>query len=238
MKKRKSLVVSVVIPAYDEEGYIGPCLDALNGQRHGPPHEIIVCDNGSTDHTAQIVLRAGVRLVSESVKGYSRAVATGIGRTRGNIVALIDADTRVGPDWLSTVAQLFEENPSLVCVGGPSEFYDAAAWQRRAWHFLNTISMMLGVIQPMGFNMAFRKRTYETVGGVSTQSDLQWDRLLVVRLRAKGHVWFRKDLTVAISSRRYRSSCVIAWEIVQRGLNTLTIALVGKPIFRRFTDYR
>jgi len=48
------MTISLVIPAYNEAAYIGPCLDSAIAHTYGKLHQIIVVDNASTDKTGEI----------------------------------------------------------------------------------------------------------------------------------------------------------------------------------------
>src|SRR5512135_3260125 len=71
---KRRLVVSVVIPALNEEEPIGEVVRAVAAQ---PVDEIIVVDNGSTDRTAERAAAAGARVVREPRRGYGRACRAG-----------------------------------------------------------------------------------------------------------------------------------------------------------------
>ena len=93
--------VSLVIPAYNEEGFIGPCLDSVLKNAPGKFKEIIVVDNASTDGTAkEASSRAGVRVVHEPLKGLTHARQKGLEASSSEYIAFIDADERIPPDWI------------------------------------------------------------------------------------------------------------------------------------------
>src|SRR5262249_18035052 len=100
MGARPSVRLSVVIPAYNEEGRIGDTLDRILGYlaRQTYDAEIIVVDDGSRDGTAEIVTRAGgkappVQLLRNSRnRGKGFSVRVGFLRARGEYVLFSDAD--------------------------------------------------------------------------------------------------------------------------------------------------
>ena len=86
--------VSVVIPCLNEEESIGKTVDAaLAGiSRLGVPGEVIVVDNGSTDHSAQIAREHGARVVPQTLKGYGAAIRKGFDSARHGIMVMGDGD--------------------------------------------------------------------------------------------------------------------------------------------------
>jgi dolichyl-phosphate beta-glucosyltransferase len=86
--------LSVVIPAYNEEGRLGPSLarvkDYLVAQTY--QSEVLVIDNASTDRTSDVARSAGVEVVREPKRGKGAAVRTGMLAARGEYVLFSDAD--------------------------------------------------------------------------------------------------------------------------------------------------
>ena len=88
--------ISLIIPAYNEEDYLPACLDAVMANLAGKVHEIIVVDNNSTDRTREVVERyPAVTYVFEGEKGITRARQAGYRASTGDILAYVDADTRL-----------------------------------------------------------------------------------------------------------------------------------------------
>lgn len=83
--------VSVVIPAYNSEEFIGEALSSVMGQTL-PVAEIIVVDDGSTDRTADVAARLGVSVIQQPHQGIAAARNTGIRAAKSEWIALQDAD--------------------------------------------------------------------------------------------------------------------------------------------------
>ncbi len=112
--------VSVVVASYNAESTLPACLESLCKLRY-PDYEIILVDDGSADHTTQIVRRfPQVRYLKHEVNlGLSAARNTGIVSAQGEIVAFTDADCRVDEDWLyHLVQQMLKEG--FIGIGGPN----------------------------------------------------------------------------------------------------------------------
>src|SRR5687767_1835934 len=95
------LRVSLVIPAYNEESHLRACLDAVAAQTVRP-FEVIVVDNNSTDTTVAIARSYSfVAVMHESQQGIVYARNAGFNAARGDIIARIDADTHLSPNWIA-----------------------------------------------------------------------------------------------------------------------------------------
>ena len=92
---RTRLSLSVVIPAFNEEGAVGRQIDGVRSvlEANGVPHEIIVVDDGSSDRSAEEAEEAGARVLRHPInRGYGASLKTGIDASQFDTVAIIDAD--------------------------------------------------------------------------------------------------------------------------------------------------
>ncbi len=105
--------VSVVIPAFNEEGGIGAVVERLRAL--APFGELIVVDDGSTDSTALRAEAAGARVLRHPYnKGNGAAVKSGIRAARGALVLLMDADGQHDPDDVMRVLAPLETHDMVV----------------------------------------------------------------------------------------------------------------------------
>jgi glycosyltransferase involved in cell wall biosynthesis len=116
--------ISVIIPVFNGERYLGEALDSVRRQT-SPPAEIIVVDDGSTDGTAGIVAarQPGVRFVRQTNRGPHAAQNTGLGLARGPLLAFLDADDVWPADKLQVQVGRFIDEPSLEIVLGHIQLY-------------------------------------------------------------------------------------------------------------------
>jgi cellulose synthase/poly-beta-1,6-N-acetylglucosamine synthase-like glycosyltransferase len=105
--------LSIIVPAHNEEQYIGKCLSSLLNQTY-KDYEIIVVNDGSTDRTEAIVKELQkkskkIKLISFK-EGHSAAFARNRGaeKAKGGILVFIDADQFVKKDFLNRIAKNFE----------------------------------------------------------------------------------------------------------------------------------
>jgi glycosyltransferase involved in cell wall biosynthesis len=101
--------VSVVVPAFNEERILGDSLTSIRASMEafdarGWGAELIVCDNNSTDRTADIARAAGAVVVFEPVNQISRARNGGAARATGDWLVFVDADSHPTPGLFADVA--------------------------------------------------------------------------------------------------------------------------------------
>src|SRR3989338_8542913 len=118
--KRQPLCV--VIPALNEQLMIGRCIESLLNCDLPPP-DIYVIDDGSIDNTALVADSFGVNVIRNSSKqgkaaSLKRIIAHFNLAERYEYVALLDADTYVGKDYVRSVTKAFAKNSKAVIVSG------------------------------------------------------------------------------------------------------------------------
>ncbi len=115
----QNTLVSVVIPAFNAEAYIGGAVESVLSQTH-QNLELLVVDDGSTDDTRDTVTRIEdprLELLSQTNEGVSRARNEGLSRTKGPFIAFLDADDYWLPEKIATQLEAFGQAPNLMAVG-------------------------------------------------------------------------------------------------------------------------
>src|SRR6266404_9608138 len=103
----KTLTLTIVIPAYNEQGYIKACLDSIKNQSEAP-NEVIVVDNNSTDKTVEIARKYSfVKVIHEKRQHQVFAQAAGFNLAKGDIIGRIDADSVLPADWVRKIKAAF-----------------------------------------------------------------------------------------------------------------------------------
>jgi len=190
--------VSVIIPVYNEEAVIKQTIRAILQSRY-PITEILVIDDGSTDHTAAIVRNTffyepTVTLIRKENGGKSSVLNLGFRRASGDIVVTIDADTIFTKDTISYLVTHFKD-PRIAAVSGNCkignirnqltlwqhiEYVTANNLERRACDELNCMMVV------PGSNSAWRKSVVRDVGYFDYDT-LAEDTDLTIKILNAGH---------------------------------------------------
>ena len=119
--------VSVIVPVWNSPELIAKCLTALREQEYPADRfEVIVVDNGSTDHTVEVVRSfAGVRLLTEVLPGSYRARNVGLNAAKGEYVAFTDADCIPTTCWLSGLVDAMLSHPEAGIIAGKINLFAA-----------------------------------------------------------------------------------------------------------------
>lgn len=208
MRDSARLRFSVVVPAYNEEAYLGDTLRSLRGQDFPGAYEIVVVDNNSTDATAEIARSFGVRVVHEPAPGVCQARQRGLAEAYGDIIVSVDADTTYPPTWLSRIDASFQSGSDVVGVGGPCRYHHAAFWMsgfaRSLFGLVTAVYRVTGwLIYITATNTAFQRTAFDGYDLNLTQGGDELD--LLRRLRRRGQVVWDPKNEVATSPRRQSS---------------------------------
>src|SRR5438552_1193720 len=104
-------IISILIPAYNEEALIERVVDSVHASFSAlsrRSYEVIVCDNNSTDRTAELAMSKQARVVFESHNQISRARNAAANAAKGEWFIFLDADTFLTPGVLEKTIECFE----------------------------------------------------------------------------------------------------------------------------------
>lgn len=111
-------MISVIIPVYNVESYLGRCIDSVLCSAY-EDFELILVNDGSTDSGPQICAEyarrdSRVRVLSQENKGVSAARNRGLESCRGEWVVFVDGDDCISPDFLQHIARESDRDPDLM----------------------------------------------------------------------------------------------------------------------------
>lgn len=187
-------LVSVIIPVYNAERYIGRAIKSALSQTYRDI-EIIVVDDGSTDRTAEIIQSfkdPRIRCIYQQNKGLGSARNAGIRESRGKYITNLDADDEYLPEKVAKQVEFFERNPEYKAVYcNTLQFYSDAPdrlFKKRGPHPSGDIFPDLlhsSVINPNTVMLA--KEVYEKIGMVDERRDSPEDWELWLRIAGAGY---------------------------------------------------
>lgn len=111
-------LVSVIIPAYNAERFIGQAIQSVLDQTY-TNWELVIINDGSTDNTAEIVKEFDdprVTYIYQENRGLSAARNTAIRNANAEIIALLDSDDLWEPEFLEKMMGLIERHPDAAAV--------------------------------------------------------------------------------------------------------------------------
>lgn len=121
--------LSVIIPVYNIEKYIGECIDSVINQNY-TNIEIILVDDGSTDKSGIICDQYGkidsrIRVIHKNNGGLVSARKAGLNLARGEYVAYVDGDDWIGKEWFEKAMDyVMKYRPEMVLRTGYTKSYD------------------------------------------------------------------------------------------------------------------
>ncbi|PIU36205.1 hypothetical protein COT03_00580 [Candidatus Shapirobacteria bacterium CG07_land_8_20_14_0_80_39_18] len=233
----KNPLISVIIPAYNEEKYIVTCLNSVTSQNFPKSlYEIIVVNNNSSDKTKEIVRKnfPKVKIVDEPKQGVVFARIAGVNEAKGEFIVFTDADSCVSKTWLQNIYLEFAD-PQVVAVGGLIEYFPKFLGSRIK-QFISNFSYSFFKSMP-GTNMSFKKKSYQAVGGFSPAVNMAEDAYISFKLKKIGQLKILKANKVITSSRRARFFDDILFE-VKYLTSVLSFLVIRRNIFFHFKAIR
>ena len=201
----KQIVVSVIIPAHNEEKYIARCIASIrkSAKYFGKDVEIIVVCNRCTDRTAEIAESLGARVLFNEDRCIAKVRNDGIVAAEGRIIVTIDADNRMTKGTLAEVYSLLETGEYI--GGGAPIRFERISFPLWCNDILCRISFAITGLYS-GIFWA-EKTTFEAIGGFVEQKameDVATAKLLKIygKKLGKKYTTLRKNCLIN-STRKY-----------------------------------
>jgi glycosyltransferase involved in cell wall biosynthesis len=233
-------MISFIIPCYNEEAHIKDCIRSIRKHVWYIPYEIIVVDNNCTDRTAEIAEEELAFVIKEPRKGVVYARQTGYEHAKYDLIANIDADSRLYPGWIWT-AMGHITKPEVVAVTGPI-IYDGATMALRIstriyyWFALQS-NKYIGVFL-QGGNALIKKKALDKTNGYDLSIAFYGeDTMTAKRLEESGKIVFEPSLFIYSSPRRLEDQGIIktTWLYLT---NYLSVTFKGKSTTNDYKDFR
>ncbi|HWH69957.1 MAG TPA: glycosyltransferase [Candidatus Sulfotelmatobacter sp.] len=202
-------MISVIIPAHNEEAYLERTLEALGRQNYGW-FEVIVVANGCTDRTAEVARGRCHRLIVLSQKGLGVARNLGARMARGELLLFLDADTTLEPAALQRIAQEFgRDHAAGTLKGCPDD--DRLAY-RVIYALKNSVHRWALHPGSSGVILCWKDHFVRT-GGFDEGLEVRENSHLLKRLKRFGSYKYIGDVAATTSMRRYEQRGVgrVVW---------------------------
>jgi glycosyltransferase involved in cell wall biosynthesis len=164
--------VSVLIPAYNAQPYIGDTLESVLDQSFRS-FEIIVVDDGSTDGTRAIAENyrgRGVVILSQSNAGPAAARNRALSHARGKFIALLDSDDIWERDFLQTMVQFLDRHPDVSIAFCDSRFFGETRFAGKTFQEVYppcppiTLAKVAGCVSHVCLDAILRREVFDRVG--------------------------------------------------------------------------
>lgn len=185
--------ICFVIPARNEEKFIGQCLTSINSQIVSNPEQIevetIVVDCESTDQSKAIAMSHGAQVISNRVSNAATTRNAGAEFADGDFIAFVDADCILPPSWLERCLSHFANDQ--VVAAGASQAYSgpSAPWIEQVWTDIispRCTEKWQAVNWLPAFNLMVRCREFGQIDGFDESLETCEDSDLTFRLAKLG----------------------------------------------------
>lgn len=179
-------LVSVIMPAYNRAACIKDSLESVKGQSY-PHWECIIVDDGSTDHTQDVVQDvighdSRFKYFKQSNQGAAAARNCAVRNSQGVYILPLDSDDLIGAGYIEAAVLQFIKDPELTLVYSKAEKIgeETGAWP------IPPFDYRLFLVYNMIFNSSlFKRADFDAVGGYSEDTMFEdWD--LWIKLLKKG----------------------------------------------------
>lgn len=172
-------LVSVIVAAYQAEAFLEDAIASILAQDYAP-FEVVVCDDGSTDRTPEILAaHPELHTIRQANAGAAAARNAAVAASSGELLAIFDADDLWPPTRLSVQAGYLLEHREVGCVLGRQEWIDPPPWLTRdaVYGDLDGIPILSAML---------RRSAFEELGGFDESFTHSEDMDLLFRLRENG----------------------------------------------------
>lgn len=184
--------LSFIVPVYNDQANIARCvrsIAALHSFRQDDD-EVIILDNGSTDDTHQILHQCSFQFEVIEHLHVSALRNRGAQMAKGDLLAFVDSDVELFPEWLENSLDAFED-PLVVAAGCFPEVPTDATWVQRSWDIQQrgcqpTTSFSIAWLPSM--NLIVRREAFESIGGFNEDLETAEDVDLCYRLANHGTI--------------------------------------------------
>ena len=161
-----NIIISVIVPCYNQAQYLPEALDSVLQQSYAN-WECIIVNDGSTDNTEGVTekylkIDNRFKYISQQNKGLSAARNTGVTSSVGEYILPLDADDKIGPNYIKKAIHFFEKNTGTSLVYCQAELFGARTgkWQLKPYSYMNLLSSNM-----IFCSSIFKRVDFDAAGG-------------------------------------------------------------------------
>lgn len=191
-------MISIIIPVYNEEDYIGKTIRYLSDcNKAALINEIIVSDGGSTDETVNEAECAGARVIISPVKGRAAQMNKGVSIAKGNILYFLHADSIPPKDFTGQILDACNEGAVSGCF---RLAFDYNHWFLKANVWFTRFNVNAVRFGDQGLFVT--KDVFQKAGGFREDLLMMEDQEIIYRIKKYGRFKVMNDVVVT-SARKY-----------------------------------
>lgn len=192
------MTFAIIIPTYNCEAYIGPTLESVLNQTK-KPDEVIIVDDGSTDHTVSIAREMGFKVSQQHNAGPAMARNKAVSLANSDWIVFLDGDDLLEPGRVESLAKVVEENPNLSLIAN-NEFEGKpnGPWEEKLLHlnYKNDLPLYDQLLKGCFLStsaMAIKRELYNEVGGMDENLRSAQDYDLWLRVAPRANFYFLEE---------------------------------------------
>ncbi len=195
-------MISFIVPAHNEEAWIGRCVSAIRNGADSHPYEIIVVDDASTDATASIAQQQGAQVIRVEHRQIAATRNAGARQARGDILFFVDADTLTNAPAIQSALRAIRAG----AIGGGCvpRFEGWLPWWFRLIEPLIEPAVRLARFLPSGAFLFCTRSAFQATGGFNENYYAAEEVVFVAALKRQGRFAILAE-TVVTSGRKMRA---------------------------------
>jgi glycosyltransferase involved in cell wall biosynthesis len=212
--------ISTIITVRNGEAFVREAIDSLLTQS-ADQHEVIVVSDGSTDATNPMLAEyADPRLtvIVLPYVGRISALLRAVAASRGEFIAILDADDVALPHRLHSQRAYLTVHPEVALVGSRAIEFDGVSERTPpAPHGPKLVRRALGMYNPFYFSsLMFRRTVYNDVGGFRPEDGWAYDKAFIIRVAVVHPVDIINEPLIRYRRHTSQVSASATWEQLQR----------------------
>lgn len=195
-------MISFIVPAHNEEAWVGRCVVAIRNGAESQPYEIIVVDDASSDATASIARQQGAQVIRVEYRQIAATRNAGARQALGDILFFVDADTLTNAPAIQSALRAIRAG----AIGGGCvpRFEGWLPWWFRLIEPLIGPAVRLARFLPSGTFLFCTRSAFQTVGGFDEKYYAAEEVVFVAALKRQGRFAILTE-TVVTSGRKMRA---------------------------------